>query len=253
MGYNLKQYPDGSTSWQNALDANDILRFYPTGEIVLGGASARLATGSKSGSAQAVPAAYSYGEAIELRYTSSKSNTQFQGLYLEVRTAVANTSTIRGAEIKAAQEGAVAVGTLEGLSARADTRSTSTGNVTNMFGLSGETGHNSDAYTGTVTAAAAVRGKMQVEDGTTYTYASIFRADLEAISGAKAIDAVLGVGTVAGATVNSLIDTSALESTNYGTSKQVVLMKFKGANGTVYYLIHDTDSATAVSVATSVS
>jgi hypothetical protein len=50
-----------------------------------------------------------------------------------------------------------------------------------------------------------------------------------------------------------LIDASAAELTEYGSGKQVVLLKFQGANGTTYYLIHDTDAATAVSVATSVS
>jgi hypothetical protein len=50
-----------------------------------------------------------------------------------------------------------------------------------------------------------------------------------------------------------LIDASAAELTEYDTGTQVVLMKFQGANGTTYYLIHDTDTATALSVATSVS
>lgn len=50
-----------------------------------------------------------------------------------------------------------------------------------------------------------------------------------------------------------LIDASGAVLTEYDTGTQVVLMKFQGANGTTYYLVHDTDSATAVSVATSVS
>lgn len=251
MGYNIRQHDDGSTAFEDSDDGTDIIRMHPDGEVVL--TDARLATTSKTGSADSIPSTYGYGEAIELRYTSALSNTQFQGLFMEVRTSVANTSTIRGAEIKCAQEGAVAVGTLEGLSARADTRSATTGNVTNMFGLTGETGHNSDAYTGTVTALAPVRGKAQLEDGTTYTYSSIFRAEAEAISGGVTIDAIFGTGTWTDVTPDNLIDTSQVESTNYDTGTEVVLMKFKGANGTTYYLVHDTDAATVVEVKTSVS
>ena len=50
-----------------------------------------------------------------------------------------------------------------------------------------------------------------------------------------------------------LIDASAAELTEYDSGTQVVLMKFQGANGTTYYLVHDTDSATVLAVATSVS
>ena len=50
-----------------------------------------------------------------------------------------------------------------------------------------------------------------------------------------------------------LIDASAAVLAEYDTGTQVVLMKFKGANGTTYYLVHDTDAATVLSVATSVS
>jgi hypothetical protein len=51
-----------------------------------------------------------------------------------------------------------------------------------------------------------------------------------------------------------LIDASGAVLTEYDSGTKVVLMKFQGANGTTYYLVHDTDSSpTAVSVATSVS
>lgn len=213
----------------------------------------RISTESRNGSAVSIPAAHGFGEAIELRYTSARSNSQFQGLFMEVRTSVANSSTIRGAEIKAAQEGAVAVGTIEGLSARADARSATTGNITNLYGVTAEIGSNSDAYTGTVTSAAAFRGKLQLEDGATYTTAYVFRAEAEAISGADTITAIVGSGTFTSVTPDSLIDFSSVESANYDSNTKVVLMKFKGANGTTYYLVHDTDSATAVEVVTSVS
>jgi hypothetical protein len=50
-----------------------------------------------------------------------------------------------------------------------------------------------------------------------------------------------------------LIDASGAVLTEYSSGKLVVLAKFQGANGTTYYLVHNTDTATAVSVATSVS
>jgi hypothetical protein len=39
----------------------------------------------------------------------------------------------------------------------------------------------------------------------------------------------------------------------YDTGTKVCLMSFKGANGTTYYLLHDTDSATVLSVNTSLA
>lgn len=211
---------------------------------------ARISTETELGAATTIPASHTYGEAIELRYTVEYTASQFQALFVNVRSDVANTSTLRGAEFSARQGAAVAIGTLEGINSAANVASSSTGDVTNAFGITGEL-QTDDTYTGTITAAAAVRGKFQAEDGATYTAGYVFQADLEAVTSAKAITAILGVGTASGgATVNSLIDTSALESTNYQSNTRVVLVKFKGANGTVYYVVHDTDSATALSVET---
>ena len=209
--------------------------------------SDRISTVTANGSAISVPSTFTWGELIELRATSALSNTQFQGMFVEIRTSVANNSTIRGAEFHAAQEGAVAVGVLEGGSFQAITRSSTTGNITNMFGVTGEVTHNDSAYTGTVTAAAAVRGKLSVEDGATYTYASIIRAEISAITGGKTIDAAISVHADSSATVNYLIDTSNIESTNYSANR-VVLWKFKDSAGTARFLVFDADSATAVVV-----
>src|SRR3990167_5131487 len=64
----------------------------------------RLATGTRAGSALIFPDAYSFGEAIELRYTFAETgNSQRQGLFMEVRQNAANSATVRGAEITAAQ------------------------------------------------------------------------------------------------------------------------------------------------------
>src|SRR3990167_6254398 len=73
----------------------------------------RIATGTRAGSALTFPDAYGFGEAWELRFTFAEtSNSQRQGIFMDVRTSAANSSTIRGCEFSAQQEGAVAVGTL---------------------------------------------------------------------------------------------------------------------------------------------
>ena len=211
----------------------------------------RVSTSTVGGSALTFDDYYPFGEAVELRFTSSKTgNGQFQGIFMDVRQSAANTSTIRGMEVTAQQSGAVAIGVLEGISGKAITRSATTGNITNMWGVTGEITHNDAAYTGTITLAAAVRGKFSIEDGVTYTTSYVFQADLEAITGAGRVKALFGVGTVAGgATARYGIDTTAVETTN-GAAGEVVLWAFKGANGTTYYLVHDTDAATVVAVTT---
>ena len=210
--------------------------------------NSRIATGtSLGGSAVVISSGYSFGEAWELRFTSAKSNAQFQGIFLEVRTSVANTSTIRGMEVHAAQEGAVAVGTLEGGNFQAITRSTTTGNITNFFGLTGEITHNSNAYTGTITLAAAVRGKVSLEDGATYTEVYGFYVDGEPISGADVGTALFGANTHANLTWTYAIDISGSTIEDSGTN-EITLMRFTGSDGSIYRLVHDTDAATVVAV-----
>ena len=193
--------------------------------------NSRIVTGTKiAGSAVTVVSTYSFGEVWELRYTSEKSNTQFQGMFMEVRTSVANTSTIRGMEIAAAQQGAVAVGTLEGGNFRATARSTTTGNITNMFGVTGEANFNSSAYTGTVTTIAAVRGKVSMEDGATYTNSSVFLANAEGITGADVIGSILRASINANITADAIIDCTGMNLTLVDTDK-VNLIKFKDTGG----------------------
>lgn len=62
--------------------------------------------------------------------------------------------------------------------------------------------------------------------------------------------AMLKLGTD-GTRVSRMIDATNMLLTKYGSNKQVVLMKFVDAAGTTQYLIHDTDSATALSVTSS--
>lgn len=214
--------------------------------IVLNG---RISTKTAGGSAISIPSTHPFGEGVELRYTSALSNTQFQGMYVRADTTVANSSTIRGAEFVATRGGDVAVGTLEGINSAGYLRTTGTGAVTNAFGITGEVQADS-GYAGTVTLAAAVRGKFQIEDGATYTRSYVFQADLEAVTGGARVLALIGVGTVGGAaTARYGIDTTSVEFTN-GSGNEVVLWAFKGADGTTYYVVHDTDSATALGVVT---
>jgi len=73
-------------------------------------------------------------------------------------------------------------------------------------------------------------------------------------SGQSALDAMIVMDTHSssgGAT--TLIDASAVELTEYDSGTAVVLMTFQGADADTFYLVHDTDAATVLSVATSVS
>src|SRR5574342_403500 len=62
--------------------------------------SGRISTSTRPGAALTFPDAYSFGEAVELRYTFPETgNSQRQGLFMEVRGSAANSATIRGMEI----------------------------------------------------------------------------------------------------------------------------------------------------------
>src|SRR3990167_9166076 len=136
-----------SGGWIRALNANPTLGIFtedPASRVPynfgLGvNDTGRISTITRGGSALTFPDAYSFGEAIELRYTFAEDdNNSRQGLFLEVRQNAANSATVRGAEITAAQCGAVAIGVLEGANIRAIPRSATTGNITNAYGVTGE-------------------------------------------------------------------------------------------------------------------
>lgn len=226
------------------------------GNIILGDASTtnlrgRISTVTEAGSAITVPDTYTYGEAIELRYTFAETgNSQRQGLFMDIRTSAANSSTVRGCEVTAQQEGAIAVGVLSGGTFKAITRSATTGNITNMYGLEAEITHNSSAYTGTITEAAVIRGKFSPEDGATYTKSSVFLADAEPVSGADVLDAYYRAKSHANVSATSALDVADAVLVETNSGKNVTLIRFTGANGSVYRLVHDTDAATAVSVVT---
>ena len=66
---------------------------------------------------------------------------------------------------------------------------------------------------------------------------------------AKAIKAGLSMHASGGGTVDYLLDTSGIESTNYSANR-VVLWKFKDSAGTDRFLVYDADAATSVLVDT---
>lgn len=212
--------------------------------------SGRISTGSRNGAAVSVPDAYSFGEMIELRYTFAETgNSQRQGIFMDVRTSAANSSTVRGMEVTAQSEGNINVGVLSGATFKAIPRGTS-GTITNLFGVEAEITYNSSSWAGTTTLGAAFRGKVSLDDGGTNTAIYGVYIDGEPISGAVTATAIFAADTHANITWKYAVDVLActLEETNSG--KNVTLIRFTGANGTAYRLVHDTDSATAVSVVT---
>src|SRR3990167_4891673 len=135
-----------STGWRKVSGANPTLGIYTEDPAVrvpynfgLGvNDTGRISTGSRNGSAIPFPDAYTFGEAIELRYTFAETgNSQRQGIFMDVRTSAANSSTVRGIEVSAQSEGNINVGVLSGGTFKAIPRGTS-GTITNMFGLESE-------------------------------------------------------------------------------------------------------------------
>lgn len=215
----------------------------------------RISTSSRAGATITFPDNYSFGEALELRYSFLESgNSQRQGMYLRADTSIANSSNIRGAEIEARVTANVAVGLIQGLQTQAYTGSATSANITTLMGGSVEAQMGS-AYTGTITNLYGLQVKLQVEDGATVTTGYAIYVNCESVTGAPTgaarLDAVIGVtATTATAGVFRYgIDTTGTEFTN-GSANEVVLWAFKGANGTTYYMIHDTDAATVLRIDT---
>lgn len=215
----------------------------------------RLSTSTHAGATIDFPDTYSRGEAWELRFrTADADNGQFQGIFLQVRSDVANSSTIRGIEVEARQGAdTIAIGTLIGITAAAHGAGT-TGAITTAIGLDAQVQMDSDS-TYTVTNLYGMRVKLQIEDGATITNGYAIWVDHESVTGSPTgnarMDAVLGVTatTITAGVFRYGIDTTRTEFTN-GSGNEVVLWAFKGADGTTYYMVHDTDSATAIGVVT---
>lgn len=199
----------------------------------------RIATGSRAGAALTIPDAYGFGEMIELRYTFAETgNSQRQGIFMDVRTSAANSSTVRGMEISAQSEGNIDVGVLSGGAFKAIPRGTS-GTITAAYGVEGEVTHNAAAWAGTMTTAAAVRGKFTMEDGAAYTNSSVFLAEVEAATGGDTIGSYFRGNNISGITASQLFDFTGCTLTVSDTDK-VTLMKFARSDGTAVFMRYDT-------------
>jgi len=137
------------------------------------------------------------------------------------------------------------------------------GRMENSFGVQNKSGGTvpiligatiiSENYGTNATEAFAIDAIIRDEVGAGTTRAGI-RVRNDDRSGVAALDAMILMDTHASSGgADTLIDASAVELTEYDSGTQVVLMTFQGADATTYYLIHDTDAATVLSVATSVS
>ena len=215
----------------------------------------RISTSTGAGATLEFPTTYTRGEALELRYRSTYTASQFQGMFMQVRSDVANTSAIRAIELEARQgANGIALGELTGIIATAFVNSATTGTVTTARGGHFQVSMNA-SYTGTVTSLYGVHIKIQNEDGATVTTGYGLYIEEEDVTGTSSgtarLDAAIGIkSTSATAGVFRYgIDSTATEFTN-GSANEVVLWAFKGANGTTYYLVHDTDAATVLGVVT---
>ena len=153
---------------------------------------------------------------------------------------------------------------IRGLNVAVNNRSGGTlGILENLISIQGKSGGTTPTMRG-LTVSMENYGTCATEAGgmdiisrneantATLTYGLRIRNDDR--SGQAAIQSAINIDShTSSGGFRELIDASAAELTEYDSGTQVVLMKFQGANGTTYYLIHDTDAATVLSVATSVS
>ena len=221
----------------------------------------RLSTGTRAGAALAVPDAYSFGEMIELRYTFEETgNSQRQGLFMDVRTSAANSSTVRGMEVTAQSTGDISVGVLQGAKFAAIPRGES-GTITHSIGVGAECSLNDADWAGTITAQTGVYVKVSNDNGGTYTALDLGAGALkgnigvlvhnEYINGTVKMDAALAVKAtnITSDSFNAVIDSTGARTTVSDTDK-VLLWKFLRSDGTAVFMRYDT-SDNALAFATS--
>lgn len=211
----------------------------------------RTATETLKGSSSDYPSTYEYGEATELRINCNFTASQFQGLFMQVAMAsgVDNTSTLRGMEVDARNASGQNVGgDLTGVHATASVKGA--GTIGKAFGLHAQVSQDSEAAS-TVTTLAAIWAKVVVEDASTITNGYGVLISSEFVTGGIALTAAIGVESSGAGAFTSLIDATGAQLVETDSGKDVVLIKFQGANGTTYYLVHKTDAATVTSVVTS--
>jgi hypothetical protein len=92
------------------------------------------------------------------------------------------------------------------------------------------------------------------ENDTSRTYAGVIRLRNDDRSGQSALDSAIDIDSHASSGgFDLLIEGAGAVLTEYDSGTEVAVMSFQGANGTTYYLVHDTDSATVMEVKTSLS
>jgi hypothetical protein len=90
----------------------------------------------------------------------------------------------------------------------------------------------------------------------TLSYGIRIRNDGRSNMDAACMDAAIVISTyltTQGRGFDKLIAAADATLTEYDSGTKVCLMSFKGADGTTYYMLHDTDAATAISVNTSLA
>jgi hypothetical protein len=216
--------------------------------MILSGTGGRISTSTVAGAAISIAADYTYGEGVELRYSSAKTASAFNGVYCHVDTSAANTSGIRAAEFCAKRSAAVAVGGLEGINGAAYARVDGTGTIGYMYGATGEV-QMDDGYTGTITLLAGLRAKVATEDGATITKGYGVYIENEAVTGIKTLDAGIYLTATSTATgFGCLIDSTGTLTTV--SDDKVLLFKFLRSDGTAVLCRYDT-SGNALEFATS--
>ena len=209
----------------------------------------RIATGTRAGTALTIPDAYSFGEMIELRYTFAETgNSQRQGIFMDVRTSAANTSTVRGMEVTAQSEGDISVGALHGARFAAIPRGES-GTISQSIGVLGECTLNDADWAGTITAQVGGYFKVSNDNGGTYTaldFAGDFKGNVgvlvhnEYINGTVKMDAAFAVmaTNTTSDSFNCLIDATSARTTVSDTDK-VLLFKFLADDSSVVFCRYD--------------
>ena len=223
--------------------------------------SGRLSTSTRNGALVTFPDAYSFGEAIELRFAFDETgNSQRQGIFMDVRTNAANTSTVRGIEITAQSVGDISVGSLGGARFAAIPRGES-GTITHSYGVAAECSLNDADWAGTITAQTGVYCKVSNDNGGTYTGLDLGAGALtgnigvlvhnEYINGTVKMDAAFAVKAtnITTDSFNAIIDSTGARTTVSDTDK-VLLWKFLRSDGTAVFMRYDT-SDNALAFATS--
>ena len=210
----------------------------------------RLSTSTRNGALITFPDAYSFGEAIELRFAFDETgNSQRQGIFMDVRTNAANSSTVRGIEITAQSVGNISIGVLAGAKFAAIPRGES-GTITHSIGVAAECSLNDADWAGTITAQTGAYVKVSNDNGGTYTGldlgAGVLTGNMgvlvhnEYINGTVKMDAAYAVKAtnITSDSFNAVIDSTGARTTVANTD-QVLLWKFLNDAGTAIFMRYD--------------